>query len=213
MLPTVASRCQPVKFGRLSTDLVAQILTSDFNIEKERAAIAAELAGGQITRALEFADPERSDTILGIVESLQSLSERIRACDALLGFLSERRQKIAEEADQKISNFGEDLDSAIKTSNEDLRKSFIDKHYRELLNDCFGLLLTFYRDVLVLKETKAEELIINRNKMELLRKQAEALSSSTIAKNMADIEQASEYCSHYVAEDRVFLDLLLRLRN
>jgi len=213
MLPTVASRCQPVKFARLSTKLVAQILASDFDIEKERAAIAAELAGGQITRALEFADPERSDTILGIVESLESLSKRMRACDMLLGFLAERRQKLAEEADQKISNFGEDLDPAIKTSNDDLRKSFIDRHYRELLSDCFGLLLTFYRDVLVLKETNTEELIINRNKIELLREQARALSPSAIADNMADIERASEYCSHYVGEDRVFLDLLLKLRN
>lgn len=213
MLPTVVSRCQPIKFGRLSTELVVRILESDFCVDREKAVIAAELANGQITRALKFSDPEQVDTILRVVSSLQTYSGRVGAYDALLDFFASQREKLSEEAEQSISNVGEELDVAVRTSIDDLRKSFVDRHYREFLGDCLGLLLTFYRDVLVLRETKAEDLVINRNRLKLLREYASTLGPSEIVRNMEDIEEASEYCSHYVGEDRVFLDLLLKLRN
>ncbi len=213
MLPTVLSRCQPVKFGRLSIELVARILEADFGIDRERAAIGAELANGQITRALKFSDPKLVDTILGLVGSLETYSGRVEAYDALLGFLASQRERLSEEAEQTIPNASEELDIAVKASIDDLRKSFVDRRYREFLGDCLGLLLTFYRDVLVLRETKTEDLVINRNRIELLRECASTLGASEIGRNMEDIEEASEYCSHYVAEDRVFLDLLLKLRN
>ena len=36
MLPTVASRCQPIKFGRLRTESVAGILVSDFQVNEDK---------------------------------------------------------------------------------------------------------------------------------------------------------------------------------
>lgn len=213
VLPTVASRCQPVKFGRLRSESVARILVSDFHIDTERAAVAAELADGQVTRGLQFADPERFEAIASVVESPQSYPARMAVYDRVLELFADERAGLQEQAASRISAGGEEVTSAMKSSTEDLRKSFIDSHYREFLNDCLGLLLTLYRDILVLKETNAEELVINRNKIDLLRDRAENMSAATIAQNMKDIERASEYCSHYVGEDRVFMDLLLRLRS
>jgi hypothetical protein len=192
---------------------VADILTADFGIDRESAVTAAEMAGGQVTRALKFADPERSTAVLSIIESLHTPSERMRIYDDFLAFLSKRREQLSEEAEQTIQSFGEELDSAIRTSLIDLRKSFVDRQYRELLVDCLGLLLSFYRDVFVLKETSVEDLVINRNRVDLIRRQATALSASAIAQNMAEIEKASEYCAHYVSEERLFLDLIMKLRN
>ena len=213
VLPTVASRCQPIKFGRLRTESVARILVSDFEIDPKRADVAAELADGQVTRGLEFADPARTGAVLGFIESMQSLPSRMAAYDALLGFFAERRESLQEEAEQEISDFGKELSSSVKTSIEETRKSFIDSHYRELLNDCLGLMLTFYRDILILKETRAQELVINRNKIQVLQSHANAMSQSSIMQNMRDIEKASEYCSHFVGEDRVFMNLMLSLRD
>ncbi|UCD56498.1 MAG: DNA polymerase III subunit delta' [Candidatus Hydrogenedentota bacterium] len=213
VLPTVASRCQPIKFGRLRAESVARILVTDFHVDSQRAALAAQLASGQVTRGLEFADPKRLDTVLSIVDSSESFPARMAAYERLLEFFAEQRELLQEQAEREISGFGEDLDSAMKASIDDLRKSFVDRHYRNFLTDCLGLLLTFYRDILVLKQTNAEELIINRNKIGLLGHRAKTMSLSAIMQNMKDIEEASEYCSHYVSEDRVFMDLLLRLRN
>jgi DNA polymerase-3 subunit delta' len=213
LMPTVASRCQPVKFGRLRTESVARILVSDFHIERERAAVAAELADGQVTRGLQFADPQRLEIVLGIAQSLESFPARMAAYDGLLEFFSRQRETIQEQAEEEISSFGEELASDVSGSIEDLRKSFVDRHYREFLNECLGLLLTLYRDILVLKRTDTEQLLINRDRIDLLRNRASAMSFSSIVRNMEDIEEASEYCSHYVGEDRVFMNLLLRLRH
>jgi len=152
------------------------------------------------------------EIIFDIAVSLDALPARIAAYDRLLKFLSERRESIAQEAEQQVSSVGADLSSSVKNAVEDLRKAFIDRHYRDLLNDCFGLLLSLYRDILVLKETGAEELLINRSKIEFLRERAGSMSAASIAQNMKKIEEASEYCSHFVGEDRVFMDLMLNLR-
>lgn len=213
ILPTVASRCQQIKFGRLHAESVREILISDFNVDEERAALAAELADGQVTRGLQFADPRRTETIVGIVDSLEGCGERLKGCDSLLEFFAEERAALHEQAEREISGGAEDLTPAAKASLEDLRKSFVSSQYSEFLNDCLGLLLTYYRDMLVLKETKKETFVVNRNKIDVLRDRAKHMSREAITENMKDIEEASEYCAHFVGEDRIFLDLLLRLRN
>jgi hypothetical protein len=62
-----------------------------------------------------------------------------------------------------------------------------------------------------LKETNAEELVLNRDKVSSLRTYARDLSLSALRENMKVIEETTECCSHYVGEDRAFMDLLLRL--
>jgi DNA polymerase-3 subunit delta' len=213
VLPTVASRCQPIKFGRLRTESVERILVADFDIDPQDAATAAGLAGGQVTRGLEFADPTRTEIVLDIVKSLESLPARISICDGLLAFFSDCKESLQAEAEDRVSNFGEDLAASVKTSIEDLRKSYVDRHYKDLLNDCLGLLLTLYRDILVLKETDSEELVINRNRIGFLRERAKSMSVESVVQNMREIEKASQFCSHFVGEDRVFMDLMLGLRG
>jgi DNA polymerase-3 subunit delta' len=213
MLPTVASRCQPVKFGRLRAKSVEHILRENFKIEPARAALAAELADGQVSRGLQFAEPEKFEAVTKIIDSLGDCSDRLRALDRLLELFSNERLKLEEEAEREIAAAGEELTTAIKSSVSDLRKSFIDRHYREFLNDCLGLLLIFYRDILILKETGIDKFIFNRNRIEMLRKLAERIQTPALLDNLKKIEDATEYCSHYVAEDRVFMDLLLGLHH
>ena len=213
VLPTVASRCQPIKFNRLRAESVNRLLVSDFGIDPQNAATAAELSGGQVTRGLEFADPARTEAVLEILGSLEGLSPRIATYDRLIEFFGERKEQIRQEAEEQVSSLGEELAASVKASIEDSRKSYVDRHYRDLLSDCLGLLLTLYRDILVLKETDSEELVINRNRIGLLRKLAGSMSVASIAKNMRRIEEAAQYCSHYVGEDRVFMDLVLGLQE
>jgi DNA polymerase-3 subunit delta' len=213
LLPTVASRCQPVKFGKLRVESVKQILIKDYHIERASASVASELADGQVTRGLEFADPERFEAVTSIIDSPEGCPDRLRAYDRLLELLANERLKLEEQAEREIASGGEELTSSMKSSLTDLRKSFVDRRYREFLNDCLGLLLILYRDILVMRETGIDEFIVNRNKLQTLRDLARRISGSALLENVKIIEEASAYTSHYVPEDRIFLDLLMRLQH
>ena len=54
LLPTIVSRCQPVRFGSLSRDEVARYLLGRAEIEPDLAASAAAMAAGSIGRALDL---------------------------------------------------------------------------------------------------------------------------------------------------------------
>ncbi|MGH7739010.1 MAG: AAA family ATPase [bacterium] len=56
-LPTVLSRCRPVRFGRLGAATVESILTKTYGLEKEKARQTAESCDGNLTLALKSADP------------------------------------------------------------------------------------------------------------------------------------------------------------
>jgi DNA polymerase III delta' subunit len=56
-LPTVLSRCRPVRFGNLAAATVETILEKSHGWEKQKARQAAEISGGNLVLALKFADP------------------------------------------------------------------------------------------------------------------------------------------------------------
>jgi DNA polymerase-3 subunit delta' len=62
-LPTVLSRCRPVRFGALSTTLVESLLVKSYAWEKPKARAAAEFADGNMTLALQFANQDWMDFV------------------------------------------------------------------------------------------------------------------------------------------------------
>ena len=58
-LPTIRSRCQLVRFGRLTTETVANLLVRQGMLEEpHKAQELAEYSEGSLTRALELNDPD-----------------------------------------------------------------------------------------------------------------------------------------------------------
>ena len=56
-LPTVLSRCRPVRFGALGVGTVESILAQTYGWDKNQARQAAEKSLGNLSLALKFADP------------------------------------------------------------------------------------------------------------------------------------------------------------
>ena len=55
LLPTVASRCQQIRFNPISRSKLKHVLTSRHNVAEKEAGIIAALAGGSVKRATEMA--------------------------------------------------------------------------------------------------------------------------------------------------------------
>ena len=52
LLPTIVSRCQPVRFNPISRDSLALYLTRNRKLSEDRARLVAAMAGGSITKAM-----------------------------------------------------------------------------------------------------------------------------------------------------------------
>ena len=72
LLPTVRSRCQRLRFGRLSPGDVASVLTRVHGYEPGPAHAAASAADGSVGAALEGASEEFSDARDAAVQLLES---------------------------------------------------------------------------------------------------------------------------------------------
>ncbi len=58
LLPTIISRCQPLRFDLLEADHIEKALIDREQISPDRASMLARMAGGSYARALELADGE-----------------------------------------------------------------------------------------------------------------------------------------------------------
>jgi len=74
LLPTIQSRCQPVRFLRLSSLTVEQILIESFNLEAGEAKSLARLCGGSPGRALQIKEQGYFEKRDKIVDALKSPS-------------------------------------------------------------------------------------------------------------------------------------------
>src|SRR5688572_13308044 len=61
LLPTVRSRCRPLRFGELTAAEVACVLTRDHDYAEADARTAAAEAGGSVGRALEASTVDLAD--------------------------------------------------------------------------------------------------------------------------------------------------------
>ncbi len=61
LLPTIVSRCQPVRFQPVTPPVIESILRDNFNVAQELARTASHIADGSVQRAIHFAQNESSE--------------------------------------------------------------------------------------------------------------------------------------------------------
>lgn len=104
MLPTVVSRCQLVRFSLVPTSAVEQALIQRLGLDPGRARFIGALAGGQLGRAMMWAQSadalEWRDQVLDLLERLEAADplERMDAAEAF----SKDRERVAELLDAAV---------------------------------------------------------------------------------------------------------------
>lgn len=98
--PTVVSRCRRVRFGALTDDEVAQVLTGRHGLEPALARSRASLSGGSVAQALALDGgvlEDDRDAAWDLVRAAASatMSARLRAAEAVTKHGSKRREREA----------------------------------------------------------------------------------------------------------------------
>jgi len=96
--PTVLSRVQLIRFGRLSPEMIEERLVGDANVERDRARMVSRLSGGSLGRALTLLDEGEIDAGETWVDLFGRLSEMDahEACERLLETVGEGALKRPE---------------------------------------------------------------------------------------------------------------------
>ncbi|MCK6457389.1 MAG: DNA polymerase III subunit delta' [Phycisphaerae bacterium] len=98
VLPTTRSRCQVVPFGPLPSEFIIERLTNEHGIDAADARLIAELAGGQLSVAVQYAEREVAARAVELLRLLTGVFDDPIAFGKGVRELAEAIAKRAKEA-------------------------------------------------------------------------------------------------------------------
>jgi DNA polymerase III subunit delta' len=208
LLPTVRSRCQPVRFGSLKPETVAQILQREHDLDGAAAHALALVAQGQVSRALDLVTTNKRDSVLEMAVRLQRGEDPMLVSELFVAHLKEQTENL--KASLKSELEGGEIDDGTREDQEEQKKeqaAYIEGQVRRDYLEYLYLFETWYRDAWVLDATQDEGRLLNRDQAGPLAQYAGQHHPTRITA----IEQAWVYIERNLNIDRVFRDLFFAL--
>jgi DNA polymerase-3 subunit delta' len=206
LLPTIASRCQRVKFRPLTPRTVEDLLIRERDVPQERARVISVLAQGQMSTAFELADSEKREFVAKLIGDLADRRDPLLVVREFLGRLKKERDQIKESlGNEEIPVAGNADDFAER---QEARHASI---FRKELLSYLDLLRVWYRDVLVFAETGRDERLWNADSVQMVADLAERQGRTDIEQKVDAVARAQMLLEHNVNEERVFKELFFSL--
>ena len=217
VLPTIRSRCQIVNFSSLPPEEIEKLITGD-GTTPEQAHLAAMLSQGQMGKALQWLDGERlaqREAVFNLLTSEKRIPVEsiVFVATELEGYLRKKRDRlIAEELDEakKDANWP-NIDASGRADIEDTIKADAEGRFRQEASEILNYLASLYRDMLVLKEARREDLLINRDMIDRISPAAEKRTYDDVMRTFREIDYARESIARNVKISNCLEALLLRL--
>jgi DNA polymerase-3 subunit delta' len=182
LLPTIASRCQPVTFSPVPVPAMASDLVSRFELSEPDAVLLARVAGGDLAYARELATTESArrqrDQLLDLARDLPAagLMDTQVALDEVMATVErragERADGLAEELAQRLEWAGDARTrSWLKKRHEENVKRQQRRLQTQGLQTVTKVFAGWYRD-LALVSAGADEAVLNQDRLEEIREAA-----------------------------------------
>ncbi len=210
LLPTIRSRCQRLRFGRLRPETVEELLLRERDIAPDRAQAIAAVADGQMSRALDLVDSGKRDVILDVVRRLSEGEDPMGVAEEFVGYIAAQKSQfeaaVKADADSTAPN---ELTREDREQIKDEQAALVDALCRRDTMEMLYLMEMWYRDVLVYSATGDAEFILNKDQMALL----QSVGVSEPEEKIGAVEKARLYLERFLNEERVFRDLFFALAN
>ncbi len=95
IVPTIVSRCHPLRFSSIKTTDIKEILTTQAGVEPARAEFVAALANGSLRRAFQLLDSDKDELRRQAVDLLRAAFKASRPADQV-----EFIEKLVKERDR-----------------------------------------------------------------------------------------------------------------
>jgi len=214
LLETVASRCQTIEFAPLPAEVLEREL-ADEGPAAEEAAAAARLAAGDLERArLLLSEPGRQ--LRGDVERCISAALQGKCADAPWKGLLDRAKAAGDDAEAVAREaLEEEAKAGIKRSAKDIgdgAKRAGRRRRTEILELAFELCAAWLRDLAAIA-SGAEEVVFNRDRLDLLRSQAQGLDPAAARRGAELVQETRRGLDLNVSEELALEALFFRLES
>ncbi len=218
VLPTIASRCQVVRFDRIGRDLAIDSLVELTATDRESASAALAAAGGVVARAadiLRSADrSEARDLIIAHLKDLRSMDaqdvlqtvrELLTAVRAPLDGLKERQESELEER-RDLMGSGPDKATTQRHKRE------LSAGEREGLLEVLNVTESWLRDVLALSQG-APEVVFNMDSADAMAEVAAGMRPSSAVEALACVSETRRRLSYNVSPQLALEAMLFEIRE
>ena len=199
VLPTIASRCQRLRFGALGADIVHDILVNQHGLDPDRARLAAKLARGMVGDAIEIASGGLLDLRERMVEVLLSEKRGMKDRVALAVEITEAAkaggEALKKSQEEELAHI-EDFAGGPGKLSAGVKKKVVAGHKREtarreraVYRHALIFTAAIFRDMLLINENADKKFITNSDLI-LDRARTDENTRARVARALKGIEMA-----------------------
>jgi DNA polymerase-3 subunit delta' len=194
LLPTIRSRCQRIAFHPVAREALERFLVERHGASTERATIAAALARGSVAAGIEFLGENADRLRLELYNVLAAGGfERFADLQAMaLGIekhLTARRDTLKTELAAENAEALEALSPEARKALDDQHNAHAESEFRREVEALLNLVVLWYRDVLIYKESGAAALLVNADYVEAIAAQAAARTTDELLAAFDSIDE------------------------
>jgi len=218
VLPTIASRCQVVRFRRIPTADAVGILVERTGAEVSEAAAALAAAGGVVARARDFlASPPRREARAAILNTLATLpcADEIEVLASAKELLAAVKAPLAEvktiqaaEVAERVEVFGRSGTKAL----EERHKRELTAREREGITELLNVAESWLRDCLVVSQGVGD-LAVNSDAAESVNEMGAIITPGAAASALEAVNRARKRISYNVSPQLAVEAMLFDIRE
>lgn len=218
VLPTIASRCQVVRFRRIPPAEAAALLVSQTGADPVEAATALAAAGGVAARAREFlGSPSRRAaraTILRVLKDLSAMDDHdvLVGAKQLLTAVKAPLEDIKSAQAAEVAAQADFLGRGAIKSMEERNKRELTAREREGVAEVLNVAESWLRDCLVISQGVAD-LVVNADAADAMEEVGAVITPAAAARALGAVGEARKRISYNVSPQLAVEAMLFDLRE
>ncbi|MCA1901318.1 MAG: DNA polymerase III subunit delta' [Candidatus Hydrogenedens sp.] len=207
ILPTIRSRCQPIRFQRLRSETITTILNKTKDISLEEAKRVALLSQGQISRAFEILESNKRTIIVELFARLAEGKDPLILTNEFEQFLSLIRKNIENELNKIDTINKKDLTPGELNALQQQITAEIEAQVVHEFESCLYLIVCLLRDILVYMNTKNLEILYFPEMVSYFSR----WDVEKVEMGLDFVEKVRGYIARNISRDKVIRDLFFML--
>lgn len=218
VLPTIASRCQVVRFRRIPHTDAVELLMGLSGVDRSEAVSALAATGGVMTRARDFLiSTERRAARASILRTLKDLlvmdeADVLDAARELLLKVKAPLEQVKADQDAQMEEQARYLAAGVLAEVAKRNKRALTAREREGVTELFNIAESWLRDCLVLSQGMGD-LVANVDDADAMEEVAATITPTAVAEALRAVNEARRRISYNVSPQLAVEVMLFDVRE